>query len=350
MKIERLFIAGIGTYLPPLTRVEDAVADGRYDPQEAEDTGLESVCEATTETPPDMAVTAARSALARSGIRPEDVSLILHASLYFQGLELYTTASYIHREALGTHSALALEVKNQCNGSMTSMELAACYLQSSPERSAALVTTADKCCLPVIDRWKCDIGTVPSDGATAMILSQRGGFARVLSTVTVSDPSLERLHRGNAPFTTFNDPKVPVDLRLRKLQYLGDVELDEFTRKFRTGLRNSVDQALRDAGITFRDVARFVIPHAGRLVLQREYFMALDIAESATTWAWGRKLGHIGAGDQVAGFGHLVETNALKPGDHCLLMGVGAGFTWTCAVVQLIEQPSWARGSTNGAP
>lgn len=341
VKIEDLFIAGIGTYLPQATKVEHAVANGQYDPQEAEDTQLESICVATDETPPDMAVSAASSALERSDHRPEDVSLILHASIYFQGLELYSTASYIHRAALGSHSALAFEVKHASNGGMTSLDVAARYLANSDDHVAALVTTSDKCCLPAIDRWNCDIGIVPGDGATAMLLSRKSGFGRVLSTSTFSDPTLERLHRGDAPFASYSDPKTPVDLRSRKLQYLGDVELDEFTRRFRTGLTSCVDSALTDAGIEFRDVARFALPHAGRIVVQREYFLPLDIEESRSTWSWGRTVGHIGAGDQISGLGHLVETGALNPGDYCVMLGVGAGFTWTCAVVQIVDRPSW---------
>ncbi|WP_026423391.1 ketoacyl-ACP synthase III family protein [Actinokineospora inagensis] len=341
MKVQELYIAGIGTYLPQATKVEQAVADGRYDPQEAEDTELESICEATDETPPDMAVSAARTALARSGVAAADISLILHASIYFQGLELYSTASYIHRAALGDHSALAFEVKHASNGGMTSLDVAAHYLAGS-DHGAALITTADKCSLPAIDRWNCDIGIVPGDGATAMVLSRTSGFARVLSTATVSDPTLERLHRGDEPFAPHSDPNRPVDLRLRKLQYLGDVELDEFTRRFRTGLTTCVDTALADAGIEFRDITRFVLPHAGRIVLQREYFLALGIEESRSTWSWGRTVGHIGAGDQISGLGHLVESGAVNPGDHCVLLGVGAGFTWTGAVVQIVDRPSWA--------
>jgi len=99
-------------------------------------------------------------------------------------------------------------------------------------------------------------------------------------------------------------------------------------------------RALHESRTELKDITRFVVPHVGRILLEREYFAALRIPESATTWPWGRRIGHLGAGDQIAGFGHLVETNALQPGQRCLLMGVGAGFTWTCAVIELLERPS----------
>lgn len=69
--------------------------------------------------------------------------------------------------------------------------------------------------------------------------------------------------------------------------------------------------------------------------------VALDIDLDLTTWSWGRTVGHLGAGDQIAGLGHLVEDAAVNAGDHCMLLGVGAGFTWTCALVRIVEVPDW---------
>jgi 3-oxoacyl-[acyl-carrier-protein] synthase-3 len=337
VKPEQLFIAGLGAFLPRPASVREAVADGRYSAREAEETQFESILVADGETPPDMAVQAARGALARSGLEPEEIKLVLHASVYFQGIDLYSTASYIQHAALGPHSALALEVKGASNGGMASLELAASYLSAMPGHSAALVTTADKFGLPLLDRWRCDTGLVLADGATAMLLSRRKGFARVLSVTTVSDPSLEGLHRGQAPFAHVPGP---IDVHQRKREYLGAVGLEDMLRRFRKGLTESVTRALHESRTELEDITRFVVPHVGRILLEREYFAALRIPDSATTWPWGRRIGHLGAGDQIAGFGHLVETNALQPGDRCLLVGVGAGFTWTSAVIELLERPS----------
>jgi 3-oxoacyl-[acyl-carrier-protein] synthase-3 len=337
MKVERLFIAGVGTFLPPPVSVQEAVAHGRYDPREAAETQMESVLVAESESPPEMAVKAARGALARSGVAPEEIALLLHASLYFQGLDYHATASYIQHAALGSHSALALEVKGMSNGGMACLELAASYLAAAPYPAAALVTTADRFCPPGVDRWRFDTGMVVADGAAAMILSRRRGFARVLSIATTSDPSLEALHRGRAPF---GRAPAPLDVHQRKCEYLAEVGLDSMLRRFQRGLRASVERALSDAQTDLSRIHRFVIPHVGRALLEREFFAALEIPEKLTTWAFARRIGHMGAGDQIAGLGHLLDTGSLNPGDRCMLMGVGAGFTWTSAVLEIFERPT----------
>jgi 3-oxoacyl-[acyl-carrier-protein] synthase III len=337
MRVDSLFIAGMGTFLPPAVDVGQAVAEGRYPPEEAAETELQSVLVAGREAPPEMAVQAAREALERSGVPPEAICLCLHASICFQGLEFYPVASYIHHAAVGPSSALALEVKALSNGGLCALEVAASYLAADRSRTAALLTTADKFCLPWIDRWRSDTGMVMADGAAALVLSRRGGVARVLSVATVGDSSLEGLHRGEDAFT---EAPLPIDVHRRKRAYLAQVGLDHMLRRFRSGLRASVDRALSDARTDLRELARFVLPNVGRILLQREYFEALEIPEARTTWSWGRRIGHLGAGDQIAGLAHLIDSGAVSPGDRCLLMGVGAGFSWTCAVIE-IETRDW---------
>ncbi len=89
-------------------------------------------------------------------------------------------------------------------------------------------------------------------------------------------------------------------------------------------------------------MARFIVPHVGHILLQREYLDNLNIKLEDTTWEWARKVGHMGAGDQYSTIEHLMVTGQLKAGDHCMVMGVGAGFTWTCAIFEVLELPSWA--------
>jgi len=337
MKFDQLFIAGIDTYLPAPVSVRQAVADGRYDAKEAAETELESVLVADDQAALDMAVYAARGALARSGVDAAAIQLILHASVYFQGLDLYGIASYLHHAAVGDHSALALEVKAASNGALYSLELAAAYLAASPGCPAALVTTADNFSTPLFDRWRATPGMVMADGASAIVLTRQGGFARVLSLATVSDPALEFVHRGRAPFSP---TPAPIDLRLRRTDPPPDLPREDVLRRFRAGLRTAVERALHDAHAELAGIAHFTLPHVGRAHLEREYVQELGIPGSATTWRFGQRTGHVGAGDQIIGLSLLMDAGALNPGDRCMLIGVGMGFTWSCAVIEIQDRLS----------
>jgi 3-oxoacyl-[acyl-carrier-protein] synthase-3 len=37
-----------------------------------------------------------------------------------------------------------------------------------------------------------------------------------------------------------------------------------------------------------------------------------------------------------------VSSGVLDAGHTCLLVSVGAGYSWSCAVVEVLERPAWA--------
>ncbi len=333
-----LYFAGIGHHLPGTTNVADAVADGRYDAADDEAHAYASVTVSDGEAPPDMAVRAGRLALDRAGIAPGEVALLLHASAWFQGIDYWPAAAYVHRELLaGNRRAPALDVQQMCDGALGALELAASYLIADPSREAALVTTADRFAEPGFDRWRSDIGIVYGDGAAAAVLA-REGFARLRSVVTVMDTELEAMYRGDEPFAARAGREVDVRARRRAFMAGSEGVSDRTT----AGLTEAIERALDEAGVKLGDVSRFVFPNVGLRTLQTRYLDVLGLDLPLTTWEWGRRTGHVGAADQLTGLTHLVESGQVSPGDRVVLVGIGAGFSWTGAVVEVTSRPEWA--------
>ncbi|MFJ6943780.1 ketoacyl-ACP synthase III family protein [Streptomyces wuyuanensis] len=337
-----LYIAATGSRLPPRVLTEEAVADGRCSAALARATGSLAVAVAGEESAPQLAVRAARSALERAGTAPSDIDLVLHASFFHQGHDLWAPASYIQRETVG-NTCPAMEVRQVSNGGMAALELASAYLAVDPGRSAALITTGDKFCPPGFDRWHSDPGTVYADGGTALVLSRRAGFARIRSLVTVSVPELEGMHRGDDPFAQAPFGHRPrVDLDACKRAFLSGYGVSHAVSRVAAAQETVVKQALAEAELDLDDITRIALPHLGRRRLQAAYFGPLGIDPERTTWPWSRRVGHLGAGDPIAGLDHLAGTGALDAGDTCLLVSVGAGFSWSCAVLDILERPGWA--------
>ncbi|WP_369360004.1 ketoacyl-ACP synthase III family protein [Streptomyces sp. cg2] len=340
MRWNEMYIAGTGSCFPQRDYCAQAVAEGRYDADEHEKNGYRSISIAGEMSAADLAVSAARPALARSGHAGDDIGLVLHASLHHQGQDHWTAASYIQERTAGGR-APALEIKQGSNGGLAGLVLALSYLSVHQGQGAALVTTADKFCPPVYDRYNSDKWMVLGDGGSAAVLSRRGGFARVLATAMDSDPGLEEMYRGDgfsdAPFAS----GLPLDLRERKRGYMDRVGLPEVALRCTAGLQNVVKEALGDAGTDIDGIARFVFPNVGKSLVQWDYLDTFGIDEDRTTWAWGSGIGHAGAGDQFGGLNHLAETGALAPGDRVVLAGSGIGFSWACAVLEIVEAPEW---------
>ncbi|GAA1918336.1 ketoacyl-ACP synthase III family protein [Streptantibioticus ferralitis] len=342
MRWDDLYIAGTGVCLPPPISTATAVEQGWYAQEDAEEDELAAALVADERSAPEMAVAAGRQALERSGRAPSDVVLTLHANIYHQGQDFWTPASYVQRFTVGGNG-LAIQIQQGSNGGMAALEMAAAYLASAPGRTAALVTTADKYCLPGFDRWNSDTGQVYSDGATAVLLSRRAGFARLRAMVSTSDPELEEVCRDTEGFSAVphQDGK-PLDLRGRKKRYVKDHGYEELLERLSDGARANVRRTLAAAESDLDGIARVVLPNLGRTLLEWEFLEPLGIPLERTVWEWGRHVSHLGPGDQFAGLDHLVVSGRVHPGDRVLLVGVGIGFNWTSAVVEIESVPAWS--------
>ncbi|MFF3662131.1 ketoacyl-ACP synthase III family protein [Streptomyces olivochromogenes] len=343
MKWNDIYVSASAAWLGRPEDVDVAVAEGRYDAEERRDDDYLSVRVAGDETPADMAVAAAKRALSRSSVPHEDFHLVAHASVGFQGLDHWAPPSYIQQRTVGGNGS-AVEVKQASNGGMAAIELAAAYLSARTAPTAALVTTADKYHLPVFDRYRSDKGMLRGDGATAVVLTRGSGVARLLSTAVIGDASHEGVYRGGQGFADhIGSEGWPVDLRSRLKTYLqSGADVREIVHLLTVRQQEVMQTALADAGVKVEDVARFVFPNAGRTVVDWDFRKReFGIDEPRTTWEWGRGIGHIGAGDQAAGLSRLLETKAVSPGDVVVLSGIGAGFTFSCAVLEIVEQPEW---------
>lgn len=343
MKWSDVYVRGSAVWLGRLEDLRDAVAAGRYDQDEAIADDLAAVRVADeTDAPVEMAVNAASTALARSGVPTEQVELILHAYVGHQGVDQFAPASYVQGKAVGGR-ANAVEVRQASNGGMAALQLAAAHLTASTGPAAALVTTADKFPEPAWNRYRADNGLILSDGATGIVLSREPGIARLLSSVIIGDATHEQLYRGEGPWTSHPGAEGwPVDLRARKEQYFAKGHdllgvIGSITRH----QEESLLTALEEAGVAVDDVTRFVFPHVGRILQDWESRKALGIDESRTTWAWGRTVGHLGAGDQIAGLNHLLEAGELRAGDKVVLCGVGNGWAYSAAVLEITQDVDW---------
>lgn len=342
MRFHDLSIRGTGVWLPPRLAVADAVDSGECPARVPIVSGVETVTVSAGESAAEMAVLAARTALDRAASGPSDIDLILHADTYYQGHDVWAVASYIQRETVRNHCP-AMEVRQMSNGGMGTLELAAAYLAAAPERQDVLLTTADRYCLPGVDRWRADPGTPFADGGTALVLSRRGGYARLVSLAMLADSELEPLHRSEGAFGAAPlSHEVPIRFDGANREFNRRHGLSATFDRAVAGQVTTVKQALADAEIELADADWVLLPHFGQLRLESLFYHPFDIDPDKTTWDWSRTVGHLGGGDQFAGLDYLVGSGRVSPGDTCVLMGVGAGYSWGCAVLQIVSLPSWA--------
>lgn len=314
----------------------EAVREGRVDSRTARELGYEGLLLSPDVAPPDMAVHAAKPLLERIGCPPEALGALFHASIHYQGHDIWSAPHYIARR-LGV-TAQPVGLLQQCNGGATGIELSANGLLADRSSGPGLVTTADRFFPPTWDRWRGDFGMATGDAATAVVV-HRGEYATDLmlhATGTVSVPELEEMHRGNDEFNHAPLEHSPViDVRRTKRTFIRRHGIDRFYKAAHRGVREAVTESLINAGIEADDprLRWAVLPRLGKKALEEAYIPPLRHVTPAELLDFGAPTGHLGAGDLNASLAQLSREHLLRTGEFALILNSGGGFTFSSFIV-----------------
>jgi 3-oxoacyl-[acyl-carrier-protein] synthase-3/clorobiocin biosynthesis protein CloN2 len=346
MRIEDLYLSGVGACVPGTVSVEQAVAAGWYPADLADVHQLGGAAVAGDVPAPELALRAARSALERSTRSSAELDLLLYASTWQQGPEGWPPHAYLQRH-LGCDQVLATQLRQGCNGMFAALELAAGYLQAGSTHRAALLVAADNYGTPLVDRWRMGPSYIAGDAGSAVVLDTKRGFARLLSVCSASVTAAEEMNRAAEPLFP------PGITQGRALDFAAHAERYR-QRAVANGtctgvlltvhqrLAEVIDQTLTEAGVTMGQVTRVAFMNHGRNIIAQVCEAALGLPLSVSAWEFGRAIGHCGASDQILALEHLVANGELGPGDHLLMLGQGPGVVLSGAVVEIVRSPSWA--------
>lgn len=335
----KVHLTGLATCLPATTEsTMDAVDTGRLTAEDARNSGYRALPVSTDLAPPQLAVRAARTALERAGVAAAELDLVAHAWTHHQGHDFWSPAHYVAAQ-LGADTAQPVGIHQMCNGGAAALETAVSRLVADPGVRRALVTTADCFAAPGFDRWRGDYGVLYGDGATAALLdvaaAPRPGGLELLSVSTVAAPELERMHRGDDPFSPVPRMHGPaIDVRRTKKAFLATTGKESFAKTVAGRVGEVLGNGLAEAGID-ADQPRFVlVPRLGAVALDDVYRPAVNAVLPAPLVDLGSETGHLGAGDLIANLAATVDRDMLGPGEVGIALSAGAGFTWSCVVVR----------------
>ncbi|MGW5918433.1 ketoacyl-ACP synthase III family protein [Nocardia fluminea] len=340
MRVDGVFFAGVGSADVECVLLSEAVESGWLDAEVAERSGLVSVTVAGGVPAPDLAVAAGRRALAGSGVDVVDIAGVFHTNVHPQGPDGWSAQHYVNRNTVN-RPVTSVEIRNGCIGFFSAVHLGACFLVADVGRSAVLVTAGDNFGTPAVDRWSASRLFVLADGGGAVVLSKRGGFARLVAIDSVSDPSLEYRHRGGErmfPPGITTGRMLNFDERLEYSRREGLAGGPVFT-DFGAVLIDTVERVLKDAGVGLDDIARVVHDGFTQEGLHAIFLDPLGIDEERGIWEYTRTVGHAGPVDQIRGLEYLWRSGAVGVGDHVLLVSDAPGMEAACAVVEIMDAP-----------
>lgn len=273
----------------------------------------------------DLGAEAARRALADAGVKPEEVDLIIVATLT-PDMPFPNTACFV-QNLIGAKNATCVGLEAACSGFLFAVDAASQYLLTGRFRTA-LVIGAEK--LSSVTDWQDRTTCVLfGDGAGAVVLQVRDSGEGILSTVTGSDGSLNALL--NIPGGGSRNP-VSVQTIEKRMHFMKMEGKEVFKHAVRA-MAEASRKALEKAGMTLDDVD-CVVPHQANIRIVEairdrlgvgpdKFFVNLD------------KYGNMSAASIPVALDEAIREGRIRKGNRVVLVAFGGGFTWGSMVVKM---------------
>ena len=327
-------IAGIGAYVPEQVVTNDDLSQ-HMDTNDAwirERTGIQErrYARKHEETTTTLGAKAAKIAIERAGITPEDIDFIIFATLspdyYFPGCGVL-----LQRElGITGQEAGALDIRNQCSGFLYALGVAYGLVESG--QAETLLVIASEVQSRGLDLSTRGRGTAVlfGDGAGAVIVKKSANSQGLQSICLHSDGSFadklwcEKPGVAAKPFLPEEE-----DSPSRYPQMEGQLVFKNAVSRMPEVLMEALKKAGRDLG----DVQHFLF-HQANLRINEFVAKTLKIPSEKIPNNI-QKYGNCSSASIPMLLAENVENGRIKKGDLVTMTAFGSGFTWGSCVFQM---------------
>lgn len=276
----------------------------------------------------DMSTEAAKRAIENAGLKPEDIDMIITATITPD--MFFPSTACIVQKNLGAVNASAFDISSACTGFLYGITIAEKFIQSGSNKYILVIgaETLSRI-LDYKDRNTC---VLFGDGAGAAVIGPVTGNYGIQSTYLGADGT-----KGDTLFIAGGGSRNPathetIDRGLHYLRMDGS-EVFKFASRI---MSEATEIAMSKAGITKEEVG-YVIPHQANIRIIDSAIKRLKI-EKEKVYVNLDKYGNMSAASVPVALDEANRKGLLKDGENIVLVGFGAGLTWGSAIV------TWGRG------
>jgi 3-oxoacyl-[acyl-carrier-protein] synthase-3 len=320
-------IAALGSYLPEKV-LTNADLEKMVDTSNEWIVTRTGICErhiaAPEEATSDLAVKAARQALAKANFPAEDLDLIVVATVT-PDMFFPSTASLV-QGALGAKRAGAFDLAVGCTGFIYGLVMASSIIATGGVESVLLIGAE---CLSRITDWE-DRSTCVlfGDAAGAALLRPAEPGRGLLSFVLGNDASGADYLKIAAGGSRLPASLATVEARQHYL-YMEGSEVFKFAVRI---MEEAALEALQRAGLSIDDVS-LLIPHQANIRIIDAAARRLKLSQDQV-WRNVDRYGNTSAATIPVALNEAMEAGRIKSGDIVVCVSFGAGLSWAAAVLR----------------
>ena len=276
----------------------------------------------------DLGYEAAKNALKKAGMRPDELDLIIAASS--APPDLYPAIACSIQAKLGIETEIpAFDITAACSGLIYGLQIARGFIGSGLYKKILIVATDNNSRL--VDWTDRATSILFGDGAGAMVVTEaEDGIDDILGIDILAKGSIGEYITFTIPGK--NCPLVEPCTEKPSHIYMNGKEVYKFVVKV---VPEYVDKCLAKAGLKAEDVD-YLIPHQAnqRIIDAVQQRLGYSNEKVISNIAY---YGNTSAASIPIALAEGVETGKIKLGSTAILCGFGAGMTWAAAIVRLRE-------------
>jgi 3-oxoacyl-[acyl-carrier-protein] synthase-3 len=324
--MKKIGIVGLGMYVPKKVLTNSALEKmvDTCDEWIVTRTGIrQRRLAAKHEAASDLALNAALEALKDAKVKPQDLDLIIVATIT-PDMQFPSTACFVQTK-LGAKNAVCFDISAACSGFVYAIATAQQFLARGTYRNALVIGSE---VLSSVTDWK-DRNTCVlfGDGAGAAVLAEvkSGG---ILSVYLGSDGSCADLLMIPAGGSRNPASSATIEKRLHYIKMKGN-ELFKLAVKI---MGEAARIAIEKAGLTPQDID-LVIPHQANVRIIMAMARRLGLPEKKI-YLNIERYGNISSASAAVALCEAVKEGRVKKGDYVLLDAFGAGLVWGACVIR----------------
>lgn len=274
----------------------------------------------------DFALRASRQALADAGVTPEEIELIIVATV--TGDMPFPSTACVLQHKLGARNAAALDIAAGCSGFIYALATARQFIATGTYRTILVVGVE---ILSKITDW--------TDRSTAVLLADGAGAA-VLKASTDSGRGIIATHlgadgsRGKDLYMPAGGSAIPASIesvqqRLHYLKMNGSAI-------FKIAVRSMADvvRRLLEKTRTRADEIKLLIPHQANLRIIEAMAKLLNFPMERV-FVNIQKYANTSSASTIIALDEARRGGRVLPGDLIVMVAFGAGLTWGGALIRL---------------
>ncbi|MFZ5626176.1 MAG: beta-ketoacyl-ACP synthase III [Bacillota bacterium] len=265
-----------------------------------------------------LAIEAARQALDRARLSPDELDLILVATVT-PDYPFPATACLV-QAALGASRAAAMDLSAGCTGFIYALTVGAQFIETGLYRNVLVIGA--EVLSRIIDWTDRNTCVLFGDGAGAAVLTPaQPGYGFLSFELGADGGGAELLYM---PAGGSRQPITAEVLaqRLNKI-YMNGREVFKFAVRI---MGDAADAAIRKAGLTYADIDYF-IPHQANIRIIEAAAKRLELPMEKVHVNVDR-YGNTSAASIGLALQEAVAAGKISSGDYVVLVGFGAGLTW----------------------